>query len=196
MIPRGAWAFAVASLIAACGGKVADDVKPLVGAGSASATPPTLPTSSATPPAPTTTGTSLPPAPPIPKGDPRACGLYDGDSEANLKAFGLARAIGVYEVFDVTEECSGAGGTHVSLLRVDGCSSGQIVHYGEHACSIDWQKGDRAVVGVDPTAGSIPSPTGWCLDAVKPWNGVARAVRKLDPSETVEAALGRYACVP
>ena len=193
MIPRGAWVLAVAYLIAACGGKVAEDVTPIVGAGT-SASPPARSTSS--PSTPPTTGTSLPPVRPIPTGTPEACGLYGGDSEANLKAFGLARAIGVYEVFDVTEECSGAGGTHVSLLRVDGCSSGRIVHYGEHACSIDWQKGDRAVVGVEPKAGSIPSPTGWCLDGLKPWDVVARAVRKLDPSETVEAALGRYACVP
>lgn len=131
---------------------------------------------------------------PVPAGKVGQCGLYDGDAEANLKAFGLARAVGVYRAVEVAEECSGAGGTHVTLVRVDGCSSARVVHYGEHACFLEWQVGDVFAIGVAPEPGKTENP-GWCIDGLE-WDGVARAVRKLDDGETTAAALARYGCTP
>jgi len=122
------------------------------------------------------------------------CGLYEGDAEANLDAFGRARAVAVYKVASVAEECSGAGGTHVTLARVGGCSREEVVHYGDHACIIDWQVGDLALVGVAPEPGAITNP-GWCIEGLT-WNGVARAVRKLGEGETPGGVLSRYACAP
>ncbi len=180
------------STLAACGGKVLDESTSPLPKASASDPSPVSPTSSPVSPPPSR---PTPPAGPIPKGQPGTCGLYSGDDEANLKSFGAARALGVYEVVDVTEECSGAGGTHVTLALVAGCSRQKIVHYGEHACMIDWQKGDRAVIGVDPASGSAKNPA-WCLDSLAPWDGSARAVRKLAATETTTSALNRYGCSP
>lgn len=186
-------------VVAACGGKVAPDQpqsEPIPAlTPTSTSTPPGTPTQSPpSPPSPTVVPT-VPPAGPIPKGEVGACGLYTGNPQANLKSFALAQAIGVYRVSTVTEECSGAGGTHLTLVRVDGCTTRNVVHYGGHACSINWQVGDLAMVGVDPTPGSIMDTGGWCLESVKPWDGVARAVEKLAPAVSPRDALAGYGCV-
>ena len=194
MLVRRGLSIVALILVAGCGGKVLDDSTPLSPKAPASNPPVVSPTSSPVSPPPTHP-TTTPPVAPIPKGEPGTCGLYSGDGEANLKSFGAARALGVYEVVDVVKECSGAGGTHVTLALVVGCSGQKIVHYGDHVCMIDWQKGDRAVIGVDPASGSAKN-LGWCLDSLAPWDGSARAVRKLAANETTTSALNRYGCSP
>ncbi len=58
-----------------------------------------------------------------------------------------------------------------------------------------WTVGDLAIVGVAPEPGSVNNP-GWCLNAVVPWNGVARAIRKLGPGERDAQVLASYGCTP
>lgn len=177
--------------VAACGGRVADDDASTAGA--PTSTNPSNPGSRE--PSPGTSTPTVPPAGPLPSGRPASCGLYDGDGESTLAAYGKARAIATYVVASVVEECSGAGGLHVTLKRTAGCASSIIVHFGEHACytKTNWAVGDRVIVGVEPKPGSVNNP-GWCLDDVASWDGVARAMRALMPSESEEAALSRYGC--
>jgi hypothetical protein len=192
--------FAVAIAVAACGGRVADEPATGDPTPAQGTTPPSpgSPVTNPPPGAPVGTAPRPPSTPatgPLPTGPTTSCGILDGDVEANLAAFGRARAIATYEVVAVIEECSGAGGLHITLKRRSGCASGGVVHFGEHACytSTSWQVGDRAVVGVAPEAGSVNNP-GWCLEGVAPWDGVARAMRKLAPSETEAQALSAYGC--
>lgn len=176
--------------VAACGGRVADE-----GRGAEGAPTPTSPANpgSREP----TPDTSTPTGPPagLPSGRLVSCGLFEGDVESNLAAYGQARAIATYVVIAVVEECSGAGGLHLTLQRTGGCASSKIVHFGQHAChsETEWVAGDRVVVGVEPESGSVKNP-GWCLDDVASWTGVARAMRKLAPGERETEALSRYGC--
>ncbi len=189
-------AIAVSIAASACGGRVADE-----GAAGEQVPAQRTPPSGSTAPAPTPGApTSLPPATPsagpLPSGPTTSCGILSGAAEANLATYGLARANGVYEVVDVVEECSGAGGLHVTFERRSGCASSAVVHFGGHACYSDtvWAVGNRAVLGVAPEAGSVKDDRGWCLEGVAPWSGVARAMRKLAPGENEAQALSAYGC--
>ena len=182
-------------VLAGCGGIVSDAPTSTTKTSSpgASSEPSTTHPSS---PSAAPTGTTKPG--PMPSGPISLCGILEGDAEANLAAFGRARALAIYEVVSVDEECSGAGGVHVTLKRKVGCSDVASVHFGNHAChSKDaWAVGDRAVVGVLPESGNVDNQTGWCLEGVAPWSGVARSIRKLDASESDASVLARYSCTP
>ena len=140
--------------------------------------------------------TKTPTAGPLPTGGIVACGLLEGDSEANLLAYGKARAIGIYEVLAIVDECSGAGGLHMTLVRKSGCATSNTVHFGEHACypKGSFAAGDLVMVGVAPEPGSVKNP-GWCLDDVAPWDGVARAIRRVAPGENEAQLLAKFGCV-
>lgn len=188
-----------AVLFSACGGKVVDAPLTSDGIGSPANPSPPAATAPPSPPAPVPSASgSAPPAGPLPTNTKKRCGLFDGDREQILAGFGRARSLGVYEVTAVVEECSGAGGLHLMLQQRAGCGTAKIVHFGEHTCMSDtpWNKGDRVVVGVAPEPGATEYETVWCLQEIKPWDGVARAIRKLEPSETDAQVLARYSCVP
>ncbi|MFO0666052.1 MAG: hypothetical protein U0174_19020 [Polyangiaceae bacterium] len=196
---RGVTSLFVALWLAACGGKVVD--APLGSNKADSPGTPTPPSATATTPVPipvpTTTSTATPVGP-LPTGPLSQCGLLAGDREQLLSAFGRARSLGIYEVTAVVEECSGAGGLHMMLQRILGCGPTKTVHFGEHTCMSDapYVVGDRVVVGVAPESGSSEFTTVWCLEDIKPWDGVARAIRKVQPGETDAQVLAKYICSP
>lgn len=189
-----AFFFAVVG-VAACGGKVAGEDGTLGRTSTPGDTPTASPTTTGAP-APTTTGPTTTPSGPIPAGEVGACGLYEGDRDTILASFGRARAIGIYEVASVTEECSGLGGTHVTFTRVDGCATTKVVHFGEHGCSLSsgWTPGERVIVAVAPEPGKT-TQQGWCVDDLA-WDGVARAIRRVAPDESAPALLRGFGCMP
>jgi hypothetical protein len=182
--------------LAACGGSVADVPASRDPAQRTTAPDPESPATGAPP-----TGTaprppSTSPAGPLPSGPISSCGLLEGDKTSNLTAFGRAGALATYGVVAVVEECSGAGGLHVTLQRRSGCATASVVHFGGHACHGEtWAVGDRAVVGVAPEAGSVKDP-GWCLEGVAAWDGVARAIWKLAPGANESEILSSFDCAP
>ena len=190
----------VSLALASCGGKVGDPLTnsepgPTPTPEPVPTTAPTTPTNPVGPGVPTKPPT--PTAGPLPTGMIVACGLLEGDNETNLLADGQARALGIYSVVAIVDECSGAGGLHMTLVRKSGCATSNTVHFGAHACypKGSFAAGDLIMVGVAPEPGSVNNP-GWCLDDVAPWDGVARAIRRVAPGENETQLLAKFGCIP
>jgi hypothetical protein len=119
------------------------------------------------------------------------CGEYLANREV-LEQLAAVGAVGVYTVIQKDEECSGLGGTHVTMELQAACvlnsDTPKIVHWGGHGCHTarSFQVGDAFVVGFEPF--TPPPPTaGWCIDALP--TATAKA-RWIDPVSSVEAGRG------
>lgn len=119
-------------------------------------------------------------------------------ARSSFAAYAAAGLVGAYSVIDVAEECSGAGGVHVTFELQTSCfrssPAPRIVRYGGHACvtAKAWQVGEVAVLGVDPGA-PLPSPSGWCVDALPKADGVARLYVS-SSSSAVDSTLRDFGC--
>ncbi len=109
-------------------------------------------------------------------------------------AIASACIVGVVKVVRLDEECSGAGGTHVTMdvLEIGRGSGVTKVSFGEHAY---WpppegpdKVGDFFVAGIDGYGKLVPQPdnAGWCLVGLPAVDG--RAHTLLEASSQADAS--------
>jgi hypothetical protein len=127
------------------------------------------------------------------------CGLYESPPEPVLDAFAKTGDMNLYVVDRVDEECSNAGGTHVTLRFVEGCSSrASVVHLGGHACMMQklWQPGDLIVAAVDRSASIPMPPSGWCIDEPPAYDAAVRAFIQVQSKNDGVGVLSLHGCAP
>ncbi len=125
------------------------------------------------------------------------CGEYLANREV-LEQFGAAHAVGVYTVLQTDEECSGLGGTHVTMELQAACvmnTAPKLVHWGGHGCHTAraFRKGDVHVVAFEPA--DLPDPTpGWCTDALPKSTAKARWIDSVSSVEEGRDVLRSFNC--
>jgi len=113
-------------------------------------------------------------------GSATACvdgGTLDGGAEAVIAA---SCTVAVIKVVRIDEECSGAGGSHITFDVIEiGRGSGITkVSYGDHAyyppADGPDQVGDVFVAGIDPLGQLVTPPdnAGWCLVGLPAVDGI------------------------
>jgi hypothetical protein len=103
-----------------------------------------------------------------------------------------APAAAVLRVVRVDDECSNAGGTHLTLEVVTQAKGTALkrVAAGGHALWIDAKPGDVYVAGIGPPADAKRrSNPGWCLKGLPDVDGYATTIVKAATVEEAEARL-------
>jgi hypothetical protein len=151
-------------------------------------------------------GRSTPPAPPPPAitAPPEAhaddvtqasrTGWTSADKAAARQedAIRKAPAAGIVRVVRVDDECSNAGGTHLTLEVVRLARGGphEAVAAGGHAIWISAKPGDLFVAGIGPpAAGARRAQKGWCVDDLPAVDGYATTIIAADSIEAADSRL-------
>lgn len=135
-------------------------------------------------------------AAPIEAASTTECGTLAIPPQRTFQQYGGAGAIGVYKVARVDEECSNAGGTHVSFDEVSGCIDPPAhVHLGGHACQQkgEWKVGDFAVLAYQRESFTATDP-GACLNGLPTYEGVALAVVHVASAADGSSTLQQFGC--
>jgi hypothetical protein len=109
------------------------------------------------------------------------------------EAIAASCVVGVIQVISINEECSGAGGAHITFDVIElGRGSGVTrVRYGGHAYYAPPEGPDNVgeffVAGIDPLGALTPQPDnpGWCIVGLPPVDGVVHTL--LQASDQADA---------
>lgn len=116
-------------------------------------------------------------------------GTVDAGAEAAIAA---ACVVAVVKVTRIDEECSGAGGAHISFDVVKlGRGSATSVRYGGHAYYAPPEGPDNVgeffVAGIDPLGALTPQPDnpGWCIVGLPAIDGIVHTL--IEASDEADA---------